>query len=149
MQQENQGSIFNELEFDHIAKQHIRAMAQWAMIIVILAIVGYVISLIQAFTASKILVGSSREGFGQMFESLSGSSKTWTIVSVLIGLFINFFLFQFATKARKAVDMQDGSMLGRSFANLKAYFMIFSIIMIIMFVVVLLLAVLGGMNAGN
>lgn len=147
MQQENQGSIFNELEFDNVAKQHIRGIAQWGMIIVVLAVIGYIINLIQAFTASPYQQLAEREGFGNLFSRFSGTDEVSTVVVVLVGLFLNFFLFRFCTQARRATDLSDTAALSSSFSSLKGYFMIQAILVIIVFLIFLLAILVGGFTA--
>ena len=70
------------------------------------------------------------EGFGAYFKT-GGNSIGGTIVSVLIGLLINFFLFRFATQSRGGITALNQDELNGSFRNLKIYFIIISILMII------------------
>lgn len=139
----NEPGLFNDLEFDNIARTHIRSIAQWAMVIAILAVVGYVISLIQAFTAPELPTIQQSEGFGNFFMGMERNSIPFTILSVAIGLLLNFFLYRFASQAKKAIDTRNGTELGQSFNSLKAYFMIYSILIIIVFVIILLAVALG------
>ena len=85
----NEPGLFNDLEFDNIARTHIRSMAQWAMVVAILAVVGYVISLIQAFTAPELPSIQQSEGFGNIFMGLERQSIPFTILSVAIGLLLD------------------------------------------------------------
>ena len=145
MQYENNSpDLFNnEMEFDPMAKQYIRSMAGWAMIIVVVAVIGYVLNILELFGRHSRYAGA--EGFDMGFSRNTGSSDTFsTVFFVIIGLLINFFLFRFATQARAAVDGLDQSKLNSSFNNLKAYFMACSIVLIIVFVYVLLIAVVFG-----
>lgn len=139
----NEPGLFNDLEFDNVARAHIRGMAQWAMVIAILAVVGYVISLIQAFSAPALPAVSQSEGFSDIFMGLERESIPFTILSVAIGLLLNFFLYRFASQAKKGIDTHNGTELGQSFNSLKAYFMIYSILIIIVFVIVLLALAVG------
>ena len=142
MQPENESRLFNNLEFDPAARNHIRSMASWAMIIVAASVIGYVISLIQAFRMSGQTVARS-EGFD--FPMKMGSSAIGSaIISVAIGLLINYFLYRFASQARSGIEGLNQQQLSRSFGNLKTYFMATSIIIIIVFIV----AILGVMVLG-
>ena len=60
MQQDNQVNLFNDLTLDETAKQHIRGMASWAMTIVTVAVIGYVVSLINIFVSRGRPVPTSR-----------------------------------------------------------------------------------------
>jgi uncharacterized membrane protein len=144
-EQEKQSSdLFSEMELDPMAKQYIRSMASWAMIIVVVSVIGYVLTIIDLFRA-KPIVNSRSEGFDMgIAERMGGSDIFASLFSIAIGLLINFFLFRFATQARAGVEGSDQSQLNKSFGNLKAYFMACSIILIIVFVLVVLFAVVFG-----
>jgi hypothetical protein len=136
MQPENESQLFNDIEFDLPARNHIRSMAGWAMIIVASSVIGYVISLIQVFRMSGQTVART-EGFN--FPMTMGSSGIGsTIISVAVGLLINYFLYRFASQARTGVDGLNQQHLNQSFNNLKTYFMATSIIIIIVFIIALL-----------
>jgi hypothetical protein len=145
METENKSTdIFgNEMPVDAMAKQYIRSMASWAMVIVVTAVIGYVLNVIDLFRAKP--VGSRTEGFGMDFTPKFGASEVFsTVFFILIGLLINFFLYRFATLARAGVEGLDQVKLNRSFSNLKAFFMACTIVLIIIFVYVLLAAVVLG-----
>lgn len=130
MQQENNESLFEEIEFDHVARQHILGICQWGMIVVVLAVVGYAISIIQSLTMTELEKAYVRDsGFQSYFSS--SSSTVGMVITIGVGLLINFFLFRFCTQAKKATELQDGAALGRSFGNLKSYFMIMGILAIV------------------
>ena len=144
-EQQNQSSdLFNEMGIDPMAKQYIRSMASWAMVIVVVAVIGYVLSIIDLFR-TKTVPFSRSEGFDMGFtQRIGGSDMFGTFFSIAIGLLVNFFLFRFATQAKAGVDGLDQSALNKSFSNLKAYFMACSIILIIVFVLVLLAVLVTG-----
>lgn len=129
MQQENNESLFEEIEFDHVARQHILGICQWGMIVVVLAVVGYAISIVQALTMTELERAARDSGFQSYFSS--SSSIVGMVLTIGMGLLINFFLFRFCTQAKKATELQDGAALGRSFGNLKSYFMIMGILAIV------------------
>ena len=140
MQEENQTHLFTDLEFDRTAKQHIHSMASWAMIVVVVAVIGYIITIAQLFSGTQTLDQRS-EGFG-LGANLAGSDTTFSIIAIVIGLLINFFLYRFASQARKGIDGLNQDQLNKSFNSLKTYFMIMSVILIVVFVVVLLAAIM-------
>jgi uncharacterized membrane protein len=146
MQPENESRLFTDLELDPAARSHIRSMARWAMITVACSVVSYVISLISAFNASHRTVART-EGFDYLPMKMAGSSTIGTaIISVAVGLLINYFLFRFASQARAGVEGLSQQQLNRSFNNLKSYFMATSIIIIIVFIVALLAIMLLGVS---
>jgi len=128
--------LFGDLSFDLTAKQHIRSMASWAIVIVVVALISYVISLVQAFSAQGITATRS-EGFEFGFK-MTGTDKTTTIITILVGLLLNIFLFRFATQARTGLNGLNQSSLNSSFNSLKVYFMITAILCILLFLIVIL-----------
>lgn len=147
MEQQNQNSIFSELEFDNIARSHIETMAQWALVIAVIGIVTNVVGLAQLFLSPYPASSMSQEGFSSLLNSSLAASKFIGVISIGIALLINVFLYLFARKAKTSSQAGDGNGIGRSFAHLKTYFMIMSIILVIVLVICLLAMLLGGMGA--
>jgi Na+/H+-translocating membrane pyrophosphatase len=135
MQDENQVHLFNDLDFDSTAKQHIGSIASWAMVIVVTAVIGYVLNILQLFSKPKIVTRSEGFEFGA---SISGTDTFSTVIGIIVGLLINYFLYRFASLARRGVNSLDQSALSKSFNSLKSYFIITTVILIIVFVIVVL-----------
>lgn len=131
----NSNDLFGDLTFDHTAREYIRSLAKWAMVIVVVAVIGYAISLVEAFTAPEIAPVRS-EGFDFGLK-MTSADKTGTIITIIIGLLLNLFLFRFATQARTGLNGFNQSALNNSFNSLKIYFMITVILCILVVVVVL------------
>ena len=127
-----------ELKLDDTSRRHIASLAQWAMIVVVTAVVGYVLSLIQVFTASPATTETS-EGFSQLMPG-AGEGIGSVIFGVVIGLIINYFLYQFAVQSRKSLSGASNELLGSSFRNLKIYFIIVTIILICVFLIAMIAA---------
>jgi hypothetical protein len=142
MQQENQSDLFNDPDIDPIIKNHIRSMISWAMVIVTVAVIGYVITILQIFSSREQRTVRS-EGFDFSL-TVGPPGVAGPILSVAIGLLINYFLFRFASQARNGLKDLNQQQLNNSFNNLKAYFMATSVITIIVFVLVLLSALVLG-----
>ncbi|HEX5652016.1 MAG TPA: hypothetical protein VFX58_03015 [Chitinophagaceae bacterium] len=135
--QQNTDLFDNEIRIDDAAHQHIAGIAQWGMIVVVSAVIGYIISLVQAFTVGQTVQTSSSEGFSSIMQ-VSGEGIAGTVFGVVIGLLINYFLYQFATQSRKGLAANDQELLGNSFRNLKIYFIITTVIVIIVFLIALI-----------
>lgn len=137
MEQQNETSIFNELNIDNQARQHIQTMATWAMIVAVIAVIGYLLNIIQLFAPKPELPS---EGFGGYLKTMTtGSSGMFsTIVSVGIGLVVNYFLYKFSSEAKNGLAGMNQQSFNSSFRNLKNYFMIISVFVIIACVIVLL-----------
>jgi hypothetical protein len=142
MQETPQEDLFSDLSFDNTAKQHIRSAATWAMTIVVVAVISYIIVLVQAFTKDPTFVRPS-EGFDMKF-MMNNDSISSALITVGLGILINFFLFRFASLAKTAVDGLNQRKLISGFNSLKVYFVIMSILMIIVFVCLLLVVVYGA-----
>jgi hypothetical protein len=140
MQPENtspdNGDLFGDLSFDHTAKQYIRSIGNWAIVIVVVAMISYGLSLIKVFTTPRVIAPKT-EGFDFNF-SVKSESVGWTVFLILIGLLINYFLLRFATLSRAGLNGLNQSSLNKSFNNLKVYFIIQAIGCIVFFLIVIL-----------
>jgi|SRR6218665_347025 len=145
MEQDNTSSdLFSEMSIDAMGKQYIRSLASWAMVTVVVAVIGYVLNILELFKEKPVAYNSA-EGFGRLPAAFGQSSLFSVFFGIAIGILVNFFLFRFATLAKAGVDGHDQQKLTSSFTNLKAYFMACSIILIIIFVFFLLIfSVLGA-----
>lgn len=143
MEQTNQESSLFDLSINETAKDHLRRIASWALVTVVCAVIGYVLELIKALQPASRIV--QKEGFGM--DMVGGSSLGGTIFVIIIGLVVNYFLFQFANLTRKGVNGLSQGELNAGFYNLKIYFIIIGILVILALIVVLL-AILIGISAG-
>jgi len=132
----NNNDLFGDLSFDHTAKQYIRSIAGWAIVIVVVAVVSYALSLIKILTAPEIVTPKT-EGFDFNF-TVKSESVGGTIFVILLGLLINFFLYRFAMLARTGLNGLNQASLNKSFNNLKIYFIIISILCILFFLIIIL-----------
>ena len=132
----NNNDLFGDLTFDHTAKQYIRSIAGWAIVIVVVALLSYVLSLVQVFSAPQITTPKS-EGFDFGFK-VTGTDKTSTIVTIFIGLLLNIFLFRFASQAKAGLNGLNQTSLNNAFNSLKIYFIILSILCILFFLIIIL-----------
>lgn len=135
MQQENQSNIFTNINIDHEARQYIRTMATWAMIAVVVAVIGYVLSIVE-LVSPRQMQSIRSEGFNSFFLEMRGTNVASSVVMIIIGLVVNYFLYRFSVLARRGVDGMHQQSLNSGFANLKFYFMIASILSIIVCVII-------------
>ena len=145
MQEENQTHLFTDLGFDHTARQHILSIASWAMTIVVVTVIGYVLNIVQLLSGTKTAVTKS-EGF-DLGVTLSGGNAPSSVIGILIGLLINYFLYRFASLSRSGITGLNQNDLNKSFNNLKIYFTILSVILVFVFVIVFLATVVVAMRA--
>lgn len=129
MDQQNQNNLFPELGFDLTARQHLRSLASWSMIIVVVALIGYVISIISLYTQPE-QVSTMSEGF-DVRTYVKANSTSSVVLQIVIGLLVNYFLFRFASQVRTGIDGLNQANMASSFKNLKSFFMAMSILLII------------------
>ena len=141
-QQDTSNSLF-DLSIDETAKDHLRRICSWTMVIVITAVIGYVIAIIKALMPKAQVIQS--EGFGVSVGA--GQNLGSVIFGIIIGLLINYFLYQFANLTKKGVNGMSQTDLNTGFYNLKIYFVIISIMVIIALAIVLLAFLAIGANA--
>jgi len=145
MEQDVENSLF-DLSIDETAKDHLRRISSWTMIIVITAVIGYVVAIIKALMPKT--QGTQSEGFGISINT--GQNLGSVILGILIGLLLNYFLYQFANLTKRGVNGMSQTDLNAGFYNLKIYFVIISVLVIIVlaFVLLVLLAI-GAKAAGK
>jgi len=144
MEQNTDNSLF-DLSIDETAKDHLRRICSWTMVIVITAVIGYVVAIIKAFMPKTQVVQS--EGFGVSLSTGQGIGSV--IFGIIIGLLINYFLYQFANLTKKGVNGMSQTDLNAGFYNLKIYFVIISVLVIIVLAFVLLFLLTVGANAAT
>lgn len=136
-----------EVAVDSTSKSLIRDIALWARIIAITAFVSYGVSLIVSFFGNNALENSISGGV-----TGKGTRITGALIGAIIGVIITLFLFRFSKEAKNAIDGINQGQLETGFNNLRIYFKILGIIIII-FLVIFLLAlffgVLGTMVRSN
>jgi len=139
---DTENSLF-DLSIDETAKDHLRRICSWSMIIVITAVIGYVVAIIKALMPKTEVIQS--EGFGVSVGA--GQNLGSVIFGIIIGLLVNYFLYQFANLTKKGVNGMSQTDLNAGFYNLKIYFVIISILVIIVLAIVLLAGLTIGANA--
>jgi multisubunit Na+/H+ antiporter MnhB subunit len=144
MEQINQENSLFELSIDETSKDHLKKIASWALVIVVCAVIGYIFTIIKAAQPRNPFPAS--EGFG--VGVTGGSGIGGAILGILIGLLVNYFLFQFANRIRKGVSGMSQNDLNAGFYNLKIYFAIVGILVIIVVVIAMLAILLVGTNPG-
>ena len=140
----------NELLIDSVSQVHLKETAMWAKF---LAIAGFIISIIIAIGA--VFAGTM---FNKLTAGMPGGNKggvmTGGVIMVMylliaaVAFFMSLFLFRFGVKMKVALIINDQESLNLSFQNLKVYYRFAGIITII-YLVILLLALLGGLIAAT
>jgi len=120
---------FFNIAFDSATRTHLRQAAVWAKISTICAFVGYGITLVVAFIG-RPEVTLETEG-ASITRTISTTSILGTLIAVAAGTFINYFLYRFAVSSIKGIDSMDSVGTNQGFSNLRTYFKILGICLII------------------
>lgn len=142
-QNDNESSIF-DLSVNETSKDHLKKIATWAIVIVVCAVIGYIFTFIKALQPRNSF--QETEGFGTSFTT--GGSIAGTVITIIIGLLLNYFLFQFANFTKKGVNGMSQTDLNTGFYNLKIYFVILGILVIICVVIALLVILVVSASPG-
>lgn len=137
----------NELMIDNISQSHLKETAMWTKF---LAITGFFLSAliaIGAFVVGTMLNKLSAIPGGKPMGAMAGGMITVIYLFVaVIAFFMSFYLFKFSIKMQMALKANDQETLNVSFQNLKNYYR-FAGIITILYLVILLLALIGGTMA--
>jgi len=141
MNTENQNQLdsFFNLSFDSKATQCILTIAKWARIGAICSFVGYGIALIVAVFGKNSSIDADSVGVA----ATKAGNIAGAFLSGIIGTIINYFLYRFSTAARQGVEGMDQLRLNQGLGDLRTYFKILGIIILI-FLIIACLAILIG-----
>ena len=129
-----------KLRIDETARQHLLTMASWAMIIFILALIKYALSIVGYVQ----LKNQPDYQIGEVYVSAKASNLSGVIITIAIGLLINYFLYQFSAFTKKGINNLSQLDLNMGFRHLRSYFTIIGILVIIFFVFAFLGVVMGS-----
>ena len=143
----NQLENFFNISFDEAARAQIKQAAVWAKVITLCAFVGYAVVLVVAIFGQT----AYQSDYSSNGEIVGGYVRTGNMVGVVLsiglGVFINYFLYRFAVATAKGMDNMDTVKTNEGFNNLRRYFKIYGILIIIALCFVVL-ALLIGIVAG-
>lgn len=138
--QQNQFPLFS-LQLNEVSKNHLLTVAQWAIIVAIVSIVSSLLSIIETVTARPQMV--EMEGFSyQVEQSATAGGIVGGIISLLISFLLCYFLYMFGKHTKKGLETIDQGQINSGFNNLKTYFQITGILLIIG-IVFIVIAILG------
>lgn len=126
-----QNDLFPQgLKIDATAKEHIKNLALWAMVCVVVAVVGYILNILELIIQPDEPVVTQAEGFATSF--LAGQKNVGgTVITIMVGLAINYFLYRFAINVNGAINSLSQEKFNNSFRNLRVYFAITTILMML------------------
>ena len=143
-----QNLLENELLIDNISQIHLKETAMWTKF---LAITGFMLSILIA--AGAVFIGTM---FNKLSGGLPGGKEMGTMAGGMImviyffvaaiAFLMSVFLFRFSINMQAALKANDQETLNLSFQNLKNFYR-FACIITILYLIILLLALIGGITA--
>ncbi|HVV03468.1 MAG TPA: DUF5362 family protein [Puia sp.] len=121
---------FFNIAFDESTRAQVRKAAQWARICTLCAFISYGISLIVAFFGKQAELTETETGI-QISGTFRAGIIIGSLITVGIGVWINYWLYRFATSAAKGMDTMDSFKTNEGFDGLRRYFKIIGILLII------------------
>ena len=146
MEDQNKLENFFGIDFDDNSRNTMQTIALWAKICSICAFIGYGVALVVAFMGKTRTQASFGDETTTVNSFAKGSAIAGAFIAAIIGTAINYFLYKFATDAKEGLTNIDQLKLNDGFRNLKTYFKILGIILLICLIFVGL-AILIGMFA--
>jgi len=129
-------SLFN-ISIEGAARDFLATAASWARIIAIVGFVSAGLSILEAIIGKEGETGASIIG-----------STLGAIIGAAITVAINIFLFRFATNVTSSLSNMSQVQFNEGVNNLRTYFKILGILMIIVLSLVVLVFVFYGLGAG-
>lgn len=129
-------SMFN-ISIEGAARDFLATAATWARII---AIVGFITA---GLSVLEAIIGKQGETGASIIGSTLGA-----IIGAVITVAINIFLFRFATNIMSSLSNMSQVQFNEGVNNLRTYFKILGIIMIIVLSLVVLIVMFYGLGMG-
>ena len=128
----NMESNLFELHIDHNISNYLRETARWAKFVAIIGFVYCGLTAIFGLSATAIfsLFASLTPG-AEMAAGMGGFFAVIYIGIAVVNFFPCFYLFNFASRVRPALESNDQTRLDSAFKNLKSCFQFIGILMII------------------
>jgi uncharacterized membrane protein SpoIIM required for sporulation len=143
MENYDQDNSFLKVTFDDNAREQLKTIALWAKICALCAFVSYAIALIVAFFGRTRTAAFGGDENAVVTSTAKVTAIAGAIISAAIGFAINYFLYRFATDTKKGLDGIDQVKLNEGLVNLKTYFKILGIILLIALIICGLLFLAG------
>lgn len=133
----NQESGLFNLSIEGAARDLLQTAATWARIIAIVGFISAGLSLLAA------LFAPSESG-----AVAKGANVLLTILFLLVGVVLNIFLFRFATNTLESLNNMSQVQFNEGVNNLRIYFKMIGILVIIMIALVFIVVLFAGLGAG-
>jgi len=145
--QDTNQSLF-DLRFDENVKQNLRSAAVWGGIAAIISISGSALGLINYFVQAGKPKTYRFEGFQEMrTQASSSNSIVSVIITLLIAIFLFYFLNQFSKTTKAGIDGNNSQQISQGLGSLSSYFKIIGVLLIICIVIFGLVVLVLGIGS--
>jgi len=134
MENQEQTPDLFELQFDENAKSKIITMTKWSLVIVLTSLVGYVLAIAKYFKQKSELGNLSQSQGAEIsysFGTATSGNLFSIIISIIVGLLLTYFLYQFSSKTKKGIEIMSQYEINIGFKNFKNYFLVIGILCIL------------------
>jgi small-conductance mechanosensitive channel len=146
MEYQNTNQSLFDLNFNENLKTQLRGAAVWGGIAAILALASTVIGLVRAFMEKNNPPAAYRiEGFGDATMKAQNTGNIFSaVISLIVSIVLFYFLNRFATQTKTGLNGNNPELISNGLGGLSSYFITIGVI-VILCLVLLLLAVVGGL----
>lgn len=145
MENENQSQFDSfELHLNQTALDYLRESAKWSMFLAILGFVGVGFLALMAIIMTSVM--SAMPDTPGPFGAVKGIISIFYLVIALIYLFPVYYLYRYASNAKKAIYSKDSALLTDAFGALKSHHKflgIAAIIIISLYILAAIVMVIG------
>jgi hypothetical protein len=145
MENENQSQFDSfELHLNQTALDYLRESAKWSMFLAILGFVGVGFLALMAIIMTSVM--SAMPDTPGPFGAVKGIISIFYLVIALIYLFPVYYLYRYASNAKKAIYAKDSALLTDAFGALKSHHKflgIAAIIIISLYILAAIVMVIG------
>jgi hypothetical protein len=139
---ENQDLNLFSLGIDDTSKTTIKSIVSWVTVLVICNLIGLVITIYEFLKpAPKTVLSES----GYSYKPVqSGENIIGVALGFIITIILLVFLYNFIRYAKQGVERSNMSDISKGFLNLKNYFLVIGILIILMILLLLVALTLVG-----
>ena len=124
-----------DLQVDSEVRQHLYTSSKWGKFISITVFIFCSISLVALLAGSTFISLTFKKMYGRIFAYVF-ENYFWIIIAIIVLvpatlIFIHYFLFSSAAKIKSALLNEDSNTLNRGLNLLKSYFIITTILSIV------------------
>ena len=145
MENENQSQFDSvELHLNQTALDYLRESAKWSMFLAILGFVGVGFLALMAIIMTSVM--SAMPDTPGPFGAVKGIISIFYLVIALVYLFPVYYLYRYASNAKKAIYAKDSALLTDAFGALKSHHKflgIAAIIIISLYILAAIVMVIG------